>query len=396
MNNEKGVSGNIRKYYLFQFLDSLAFFAPVMVLFWQKYGLNMAQIMTLQSIYAIGALILELPTGAFADRFGKKLSLSCGAGFFSLGLFIYGLSTNFWQFIIGELTCATGTAFISGADRAFLHETLAFSGRQNEYKKTEGRARGLVQISQAVSSILGSLIGAISLGLTLTTSAVATFFGFITSLTFVKTNERYKREENTAYISIIRDSLKTVRINNQVLWITVFYAIFCGLVWQMIWYFQPYLKLIGVPIVYFGVIFAAVGLISAVCVSLTSSLEKVLGKYIYPVMTVMIVIPMFVIGNYPGFFVLPLWFVFTALVVVNQTITSGNVLKIISRNQSATILSFQNLLRRLVYAISGPFLGMVADKSGILAAIKLNALVITVILGILLFYQAKKKYYFDP
>jgi hypothetical protein len=163
----------------------------------------------------------------------------------------------------------------------------------------------------------------------------------------------------------------------------------------MIWYFQPYLKMVGVPIIYFGVIYAAIGLVSAISVALTASLEKFTGKYIYVVMTMLVVIPMFILGSFPGLLAIPLWFVFTAFVVINQTITSGHVLRIISSGQSATILSFQNLLRRLVYAIAGPLMGIVADKSGILFAIKLNALIILVSLGVLLFYQAKKKYYFQ-
>jgi MFS family permease len=97
---------------------------PVIVLFWLSHGLNMTQVMLLQSIYAIGVIILELPTGALADFLGKKISLIIGSALFSLGMIYYGFSTQFWQFVTGELIAASGMAFISGADSSLLYEML--------------------------------------------------------------------------------------------------------------------------------------------------------------------------------------------------------------------------------------------------------------------------------
>src|SRR3989338_262907 len=134
------IKENIRKYYLFQFFNSLAFFSPVIVLFWQANGLNMTQIMLLQSIYSIGVVLLELPTGAFADYFGKRKSLILGALFWTLGTFWYGLSHEFWQFVIGELTAGIGAAFISGADRSYIHQLLKAGNQESNFRKVEGKA----------------------------------------------------------------------------------------------------------------------------------------------------------------------------------------------------------------------------------------------------------------
>ena len=76
------VRTNIRRYYLYQFFMSLDFWAPVLVLFWRARGLDLTQIMLLQSIYALGVIILELPTGVLADYFGNKRSLVSGGLFF--------------------------------------------------------------------------------------------------------------------------------------------------------------------------------------------------------------------------------------------------------------------------------------------------------------------------
>src|SRR3990167_4526278 len=124
MKHGERTLSNIRKYYLFQFFNNLVYFSPVIFLFWQANGLNMTQIMLLQSIYSIGVVILELPTGAFADYFGKKKSLMVCSLLWTVGLIGYGLSHTFWQFALGELIVGVGSAFISGADRAYIHEIL--------------------------------------------------------------------------------------------------------------------------------------------------------------------------------------------------------------------------------------------------------------------------------
>src|SRR5688500_12219147 len=107
---------NIPKYISYQIFNGLIFFAPVLVLYLQSKGLTMAQILTLQSVFAFGMVIMEVPTGVVADRYGKRISLVLGSFFFTLGLIIYGVSGTFLQFIIGELCASIGMAFISGAD----------------------------------------------------------------------------------------------------------------------------------------------------------------------------------------------------------------------------------------------------------------------------------------
>lgn len=380
MDNEARLRGNIQKYYLFEAFTSLAFFSPVIVLFWQSKGLDMTQILTLQSIYAIGALLLELPTGGFADYFGKKLSLIFGTLFFSLGLFWYGSSSHFWQFVIGELTCATGMAFISGADRAFIHQTLKSLGKEKDYNKTEGNVRGLNQIFQALGNIGGGFIGSISLGLTLIATGFSTLIAFLFGLSFSKTKIELPREEKTNYLQILKESIIIVRSDSEVLWLTLFFAIINSLVFATNWFSQPYLQMLKVPVVYFGFIFAAFSLVSAFCSTQTSRLSTWLKDKVFIVISLSAVLSTLVLGIFPSVFVIPIFSLFGIITVVNQTLIGEKTLALIPSERSATILSFQSLVRRFVYALFIPFLGMVSDRFGIRSAMQFNALFLAVLL----------------
>lgn len=56
-------AGNIRKLYIFQILRWFLLSMPVLVIFFQDNGLNMAQVLLLQSVFSMSMLILEVPSG---------------------------------------------------------------------------------------------------------------------------------------------------------------------------------------------------------------------------------------------------------------------------------------------------------------------------------------------
>jgi MFS family permease len=380
---------NIRKYYLYNFFRDLAFFAPVIVLFWQSRGLNMTQIMILQSIYAIAVVILELPTGAFADYFGKRKSLILGTFSFALASFYYAFGFKFWQFVISEIMAALGMAFVSGADSAFIHETLKSIGRELDYKKVEGRTQGFRQIAHTLGSLIGGFIGSFSLAFTLIATGIASLVASVIGYFFARTKEKLPREEKTEYLKIIKESLIIIKNNRRLLWLTLFFAAFNSLVWTVNWFSQPYLQMLKVPVVYFGVIFAAFSVVTAIGSALVYRFEKVTRGRPFLVMSLIASISMLLLGLMPRLYVFPLWSLFMTFAVMNRTLVSDQVLALVPSERAATILSFQNLLRRFIYAGFGPILGITADKFGILIALQLNAVVLFLTLGLLRFSRRK-------
>jgi MFS family permease len=381
---------SIRKYYLFQFFNSLVFFSPVIVLFLQANGLGMAQIMLLQSIYSIGVIILELPTGAFADYFGKKKSLMMGSLLWTVGLIGYGLSHSFWQFVIGELMVGIGSAFISGADRAYIHEILRETNEEKKYKKVEGTARGICQVSFSLGSLLGGFIGVVSPGLTLIATGASTFMGYLIEHTFPDVKKE-PREEKTNYFVIIRKSIGLVGGNRRLLWLTLFFAAFNGLIWPMNFYSQPYLQMLGVPVYFFGFIFAGFNLIFALGSALTYWFEKMTKSWVFFAMSLTSVAAMLILGLFPSIHTFFLWSFFLTFYYMNQTIITDEVLKIIPSHQAATVMSFQSMTRRILYAFVGPILGVVTDNFGLQNTLVYYAFFILFFLSILIITEKRFK-----
>jgi MFS family permease len=349
----------IQKYYLFQFLANMGFFNPVIVLFWQQNGLSMTQIMLLQSFYGIAVSILELPTGAFADYFGKKKSLLVGALFWAGGCFWYGTSNTFWQFFVGEFLIGLGSAFFSGADRAYLHQVLRDEGEEGTFKKAEGRARGFIQVAQGVGSIIGGFIATISLGLTIVTTGLTNLINVGIIMTFPSVKKT--KDHSLSYFQIIKESLILTYQHKELLWLTLFFSTFYALVWPMQFYAQVYLTLIKLPLYQFGIAYFAINLIAAFFLSYTHEVEKKAKGYIYLIFTITIVISFIIVAYFQSIYLLPVWALFAIANFMNQTIISSRVLAIVPHHKASTILSFQSLMRRLIYSAILPVLGYVSD-----------------------------------
>ena len=105
-------SNNIWKFYLFSFVSALELTVSIYVLFLLANNLSMTQVMLLETIFIGVVLILEVPSGVFADLYGRKTALAISALCSSISLIIFGFGTNFWIFLIAQIIIALGWALL--------------------------------------------------------------------------------------------------------------------------------------------------------------------------------------------------------------------------------------------------------------------------------------------
>ena len=82
-NNFGIKSKNIRLMYASTFISGMLFFLPILALYFEKNLFTITNVALIFSIEAIAVTLLEVPTGAIADLFGRKKHL------FFLTLFFY-------------------------------------------------------------------------------------------------------------------------------------------------------------------------------------------------------------------------------------------------------------------------------------------------------------------
>lgn len=271
----------VRQYILFSTLftvsGSITF--ATYVTFLQANGLTLLQVNLVNTVFFVTLFASEIPTGAFADIFGRKRSFVLACTFWGIGHLIYGLTHTFWTFLVAEMISALGFTFMSGAFKAWLVDSLIHRGYQGSNLKVFSRTQFYSQVFGAVSGIIGSHLAAHSLQLPWFAGAlIAGILALMAQITmkeeyFVPKEFSFKKGfwmmKDTAVSSIrygIND--KTVRF----ILVVNFVQIFAVQVINMFW--QPFFGNQGVSKVNFGYIMAGGALSVAVGGCIASSLAS--------------------------------------------------------------------------------------------------------------------------
>lgn len=96
---------------------------PVLVPIMKSYGLSMAQIMMTQTVSGLSTLLLEIPSGVFADRFGRCMALWIGGFLVGVTFTILFFARSFEMLCLFELVAAVALSLISGADTSLAFES---------------------------------------------------------------------------------------------------------------------------------------------------------------------------------------------------------------------------------------------------------------------------------
>ncbi|MCK5457728.1 MAG: hypothetical protein KAI45_11425 [Melioribacteraceae bacterium] len=124
----KGKEDNIKKdkqYYkfcLYGFLKNLRFFEPFLILFFLSKGLSFFEIGILYAVREISINIFEIPSGIFADAFGRRKTLASSFLIYIITFIIFYIGADFSLFIIGMLMYALGDAIRTGINKAMIIE----------------------------------------------------------------------------------------------------------------------------------------------------------------------------------------------------------------------------------------------------------------------------------
>lgn len=124
----------------------------------QVRGLATFEYGVVQAIYYVAGVAFEVPTGAFADRFGRRSALVVGGLANALGCAAMALAYGFWPFAAGVTLFALSTAMVSGADSALLYDSLATERRESEYARAEGAGTALWLFVTAAGFVLADAL----------------------------------------------------------------------------------------------------------------------------------------------------------------------------------------------------------------------------------------------
>lgn len=146
------------RFCIYGFLKNLRFFDPFIILIFREAGLSFLQIGFLYSIRDVATNILEIPTGVYADAFGRRKSMLMAFLAYICSFVIFYLFFDFYAYALAMILFAFGEAFRSGTHKALIFEYLHINNMQDLKVAYYGRTRAASQLGSAVNALIAAAL----------------------------------------------------------------------------------------------------------------------------------------------------------------------------------------------------------------------------------------------
>ena len=362
---------NIKKLYLLNIFSNAQFHLVVYTLFLLSKGFSTRQFFLIESAYYLIALVMEIPTGVFSDRKSRKWSLVAAS---VIGLPVIPTIVFSDSFIVVLVAMSVGgisSALVSGTDVAILYDTVLALGREGDFKEILGRMRWHGSLSMALSGMLGGLMAQRNMAYAWWAYFFAGLLALMVKLTLQEPPIASSTDREESYIQHLGQSFRLSFRGDAAYF--VFYAAIIWLFFSLgFWLWQPYLKLIGVPIAAFGFIYAALNLVSGYASKNAYKIENRLGMRKSLLLIPLLLATAFALESQ---LIFRLSFLFISL----QAIASGwfsplledYINKRIPSSRRATILSVKNMINSLMFIVVSPLIGHIVDLYSLTTALLL-------------------------
>ncbi len=148
----------LRRFSLYGFLKNQRYHEPFFVLALLEQGHGFFEIGLLIGIRELCVTLLEIPSGALADVYGRRRCMVVSFAAYILALVLLALAPGMSLLCAAMVLYAIGDAFRSGTHKAMIFEWLRAEGRAAEKAEVYGYTRSWSKRGSAVGALVGVAI----------------------------------------------------------------------------------------------------------------------------------------------------------------------------------------------------------------------------------------------
>ncbi|MBL8602567.1 MAG: MFS transporter [Myxococcales bacterium] len=345
-------------------------FAPFQVYYLQHRGLSVADVFDLNVVFGLAAVAFEVPTGAFADRRGRRVAMSLGAFVMSFACLCFIFGRGFGAFALANVLSALSMCLASGADSAYLYDHLNARKQLGHYGRWEGLGTAAKGLGNLAAVLVGSLLYHYThptavFWLTALTTAVA-------GVVALGLPERRTLREGRVS-DHLRRALNTLRTDPRLASVVLFGAVSFVLLRLSLFADQPHLEahLHGAWLRYTVLSMGALAALKEIGTALLASASGYLFKQ-YRVASLSVALGLFLLAAYAlmgtdhGLLCVPLMVLLaTAFGVFSPLMRMLMNRVIVHSHERATLLSVEGMGRRLLFAAISPLFGRAVEASSL-------------------------------
>jgi len=344
------------------------FFVPVAVwvLIWRQY-LSFGQIATITGIGLTVELLLELPSGAFADLLGRKVTIILGRVIKVIGYLILFIARNYWLFLIGWIFYQINEAFYSGSGDALLYDSLKENKKEEKFTDIRSKTFTYCTLGLATASLIGSVLFNINHTLPYLFAAITSTASFFLVLFYEEPLLDTEKFNLKTYTKQNIEGFKHIFSTNTLKLVTLFSISVLVVSFSGTWYFHQQLaSSYGFQASMLGILFFTLYIVRAVSSSYLRKFLKQDKQNNFPILIALGLAfsYIFSIGAniIRGGIMLGVKFLTDG---ITWPVTSIIQNKFIESKYRATALSAISLLTNIMLALAGPLFGWGIENFGV-------------------------------
>jgi MFS family permease len=230
----------------FGFLNECVFIYSWYAVMFADHGLNAVQISILFAAWSITAFILEIPSGALADKYSRRHILAFAQVVRICGYACWMLFPTFWGFLAGFVCWGIKSAFASGTFEALVYDELKHHGAERDYAKLIGR----IGVCANVGLLIAAVAAAPMIRLGYRAVILASLVPLAMSSIVVLTMRPAKKAESTTerhYFHVLKEGVREAVRNRAVLRLIVFLSVAVVFVGVLDEYWTLFYTTAGIP-----------------------------------------------------------------------------------------------------------------------------------------------------
>jgi len=331
--------------------------------------------------------VLEVPSGYLADLWGRKNTIMIGQGAIAMAYLWLLPADSFVDFLVYEMLMGIGMSLSSGADLALLYDTQTALDQQvgragSGHSKHISRLVAIEGYGGAASGLAASFLTLLGLDWVLWAQFFCGFFALSFALCLVEAPRQISLESHRENLTRV---ITTMIYRPLVLWTSAAIMVFGLIGLFSFWMLQKYWEFQGIPVTWFGYLWAAHNMVRALVAHHAHDIEETLGwRRVLILSALLPVIGLMGMGLFPGW----LGISFSLGVIICRGLTSvvfyDALNKRVEGDFRATINSLVRLGTRGLFIVTGPILGYSMDTLGVTSTLRLlSLLLIPVVLSVL-------------
>jgi len=355
---------NVKVAYILSFLSELYFPIVAWLFFYLKF-LDFRQIAIITAIHVLTSNLFEIPTGVFADLFGRKTAIFIAYFACAFVMFAYPFNSAFLAFIILEILGGITNALLSGSLEALVYDTLKEAKEELRYNKVVANMQSLSWIGLFISAVAGGLVYKIWFGFPWILQGLVFLIAAVFTLKLREPKIDTQKYELKMLITQNVTGFKELFKNRKIAQTTIVFALIG------IGYFvaakilgPSQAREYGMDVEGVGILFGTGYIISALASQAFPKLISWLGSKKLLVVTFLILMSSFIFAKFTGI-------ILGSVLIISRisssttfwNIESSILNPLIESKNRATTLSTFALLTQLPYAILAYTIGDTIDKT---------------------------------